>query len=50
MASRLEEAASAAAARFPSEDPAEPAEGGALPSAPASATEQRGVEEQLPTP
>jgi DivIVA domain-containing protein len=40
MAWRLEEAASAAAARFPS---AEPAEGGALASAPAAATEQSGV-------
>jgi DivIVA domain-containing protein len=43
MASRLEEAASAAAARFPSDELAEPAEGGAPASAPAAATEQSGV-------
>jgi DivIVA domain-containing protein len=43
MASRLEEAASAAAARFPSEELAEPGEGGALASEPAAATKQSGV-------
>jgi DivIVA domain-containing protein len=43
IAARLEEAAGTAAARFPSEEPAEPAEEGVLESAPAAATEQSGA-------
>jgi len=43
LAARLEEAAGTAAARFPSEEPAEPAEEGVLGSAPAAATDQGGA-------